>query len=180
MAAVSFGESIPIYRDNVGDKGQWGQWEAGVQGGVFSIFDLGSDSFDLINTDFLAAGFVGYRYGDFSALGRIFHQSSHLGDELLLSDTRPDRINLSYEGLDARLSYDLPFGARAYGGGGWLIGVDPSDLGRGLAQAGAEWRSPWAFWHERLRPIAGIDLQWKQENRWHTDLSLRGGSRSRT
>ena len=83
---MSFGESIPIYRDNVGDKGQWGQWEVGLQGGVFSIFDLGSDSFDLINTDFLAAGFVGYRYGDFSALGRIFHQSSHLGDELLLSD----------------------------------------------------------------------------------------------
>ena len=60
-------------------------------------------------------------------------------------------------------------------GGGWLIGVDPSNLGRGLAQAGAEWRCPWAFWHGRLQPIAGIDLQWKEENRWHTDLSLRGG-----
>ena len=104
-----------------------------------------------------------------------FTRASHLGDELLLSDTRPNRINLSYEGLDARLSYDLPFGARAYGGGGYLIGVDPSNLGRGLAQAGAEWRSPWAFWHDRLQPIAGIDLQWKEENRWHTDLSIRAG-----
>jgi hypothetical protein len=175
VSAVSFGETIALYRDNLGDKGQWGQWEAGVQAGVFSIFNLGSDSIDLVNTDFFAAAFVGYRYGDFSAIGRLFHQSSHLGDELLLSDSRPNRINLSYEGLDAKLSYDLPFGARVYGGGGYLIGVDPSDLGRGLAQAGLEWRSPWAFWHERLRPIAGADLQFKEENRWRPDVSLRAG-----
>jgi len=175
VAAVSFGETISLYRDNLGDKGQWGQWEAGVQAGVFSIFNLGSDSIDLINTDFFAAAFLGYRYGDFSAIGRLFHQSSHLGDELLLSDSRPNRINLSYEGLDAKLSYDLPFGGRVYGGGGYLIGVDPSDLGRGFAQAGLEWRSPWAFWHERLRPIAGADIQLKEENRWKPDLSLRAG-----
>ena len=105
----------------------------------------------------------------------VFHQSSHLGDELLLSDSRPNRINLSYEGLDAKLSYDLPFGVRAYGGGGYLFGVDPSNLGRGLAQAGGEWRSPWAVWGDRLRPVAGLDLQWKGENDWQTDLSFRAG-----
>jgi hypothetical protein len=109
-AAVSFGETIPLFRDHIGEKGKWGQWETGLQGGTFSIFDLDSQSFDLINTDFFVAGFVGYRFGDFSALGRIFHQSSHLGDEFLLRKTRPNRINLSYEGLDAKLSYDLPLG----------------------------------------------------------------------
>jgi hypothetical protein len=146
-----------------------------VQGGVFSIFDLDSQSFDLINTDFFVAGFVGYRFRDFSALGRIFHQSSHLGDELLLRKTRPNRINLSYEGLDAKLSYDLPLGLRAYAGGGYLIDVDPANLGRGLAQAGAEFKSPWVLWQGRLRPIAGIDLQSREENNWHTDFSLRAG-----
>jgi hypothetical protein len=174
-AAVSFGETIPLYRDYIGETGEWGQWETGIQGGVFSTFDLDSQSFDLINTDFLIAGFVGYRFGDFSALGRIFHQSSHLGDELLLRETRPNRVNLSYEGLDAKLSYDLPLGLRAYGGGGYLVDVDPSNLGRGLAQAGGEFKSPWALWQGRLRPVAGIDLQWREENNWHTDLSLRAG-----
>ena len=53
--------------------------------------------------------------------------------------------------------------------------MDPSDLGRGFAQAGLEWRSPWAFWHERLRPIAGADIQLKEENSWKPDLSLRAG-----
>jgi hypothetical protein len=175
VAAVTFGETLPLYRDQIGEKGEWGQWETGVQAGVYSIFDLDSKSFDLINTDFFAAGFVGYRFGDFSALGRIFHQSSHLGDELLLRETHPNRVNLSYEGLDALLSYDLPLGLRAYGGGGYLIDVDPSDLGRGLAQAGAEFKSPWTLWQGRLRPIAGIDFQSREENNWHTDLSLRGG-----
>ena len=175
VAAVSFGETIPFYRDELGEKGRWGQWELGLQGGVFSTFDLGSSSIDLINTDFFVAGFVGYRNGNVSALGRVFHQSSHLGDELLLRETRPNRVNLSYEGFDAKLSYDLPFGFRGYGGGGYLFDVDPSNLGRGLAQAGAEWRSPKAFWRERLRPVAGIDLQWHEENGWSTDLSLRAG-----
>ena len=174
-AAVTFGETIPLYRDNIGGKGEWGQWETGAQAGVFSVFDLDSASYDLINTDFFVAGFVGYRLGDVSALGRFFHQSSHLGDELLLRATHPNRINLSYEGLDAKLSYDLPLGLRPYVGGGYLIDVDPSNLGRGFAQVGGEFRSPWALWQGRLRPVAGIDLQFKEENEWHPDFSLRAG-----
>jgi hypothetical protein len=31
--AASFGETIPFYRGNVGDKGRWSRWEAGVQAG---------------------------------------------------------------------------------------------------------------------------------------------------
>ena len=175
VAAVTFGETLPLYRGNIGEKAKWGQWETGMQAGVFSIFDLDSQSLDLVNTDFFVAGFVGYRVGDFSALGRIFHQSSHLGDEFLLRETRPNRVNLSYEGLDGKLSYDLPLGLRAYGGGGYLFDVDPSNLGRGLAQAGGEFKSPWALWHGRVRPVAGIDLQFKEENNWHTDVSVRAG-----
>jgi uncharacterized protein DUF1207 len=175
VAAVTFGETLPLYRGSIGAKADWGQWETGVQAGVFAIFDLASQSLDLINTDFFVAAFVGYRVGDFSALGRIFHQSSHLGDEFLLRETRPNRINLSDEGLDGKLSYDLPLGLRAYGGGGYLIDVEPSNLRRGLAQAGAEFKSPWALWQGRLRPVTGVDLQFKEENDWHTDISVRAG-----
>ncbi len=175
VLAVSFGETLPLYRDHVGERGRWGQWETGLQAGVFSIFDLDSQSFDLMNADFFVGGFAGYRMGNFSALARLFHQSSHLGDELLLRRTRPNRINLSFEGMDAKLSYDLPLGVRAYGGGGYLVDVDPSNLGRGSAQAGVEWRSPRVLWHGWVRPIAGLDLQFREENDWHTDLSLRAG-----
>jgi hypothetical protein len=173
--AATFGETIPLYRDELGESGRFGYWETGLQAGVFSIFDLDSPSFDLINTDFIAAALAAYRHGRLSAIGRIFHQSSHLGDELLLRDTRPERINLSYEGVDVRLSYDLPRGFRAYGGGGYLIRVDPAGLGRGFGHTGAEWRSPWVSRALGVRPVAGLDLQFREQNDWHTDLSLRAG-----
>jgi uncharacterized protein DUF1207 len=135
---VSFSETIPLFRGNaVRDS----QWEAGIQAGVFSVFELDAPSKDLINSDYFAALYGVWRRGPFSALGRVFHQSSHLGDEFLLR-TRVNRVNLSYEGLDLKLSYDLPYGFRIYGGGGWLFDQDPSDLKPWTTQGGVEFRSP--------------------------------------
>ncbi len=69
------------------------------------------------------------RAGKFSAFARIYHQSSHLGDEFLLrTRTNLERINLSYEGDDLRLSYELPYGIRVYGGGGGIFHKEPSSL----------------------------------------------------
>ncbi len=77
----------------------------------FSDFNLGAESADLVNSDFIASVHASTRAGNFSTFARIYHQSSHLGDEFLLR-TRTDleRINLSYEGVDLRLSYELPYG----------------------------------------------------------------------
>lgn len=171
VAAVSFGETIPLIRGNA----LVGQWEFGIQAGVFAVFDLDAKSKDLINADYFAAAFGGYRQGAFSALGRVFHQSSHLGDELLLRDTALHRINLSYESVDLKLSYDLPLGLRVYGGGGYLFDRDPSSLKHWSAQTGAEFRSPWTLWGGAIRPIAGLDLQSRETNNWNVDVSLRTG-----
>ena len=73
------------------------------------------------------AALAAYRTGNVSALARLFHQSSHLGDQYLLR-TRVERINVSYEGVDLKLSYDFPFGFRLYGGGTVLFDQEPSDL----------------------------------------------------
>ena len=82
IASVSFGETIPFYRGNFGQSTV--QWEAGIQSGVFSDFNLDASSSDLVNTDFIASIYSSVRAGQFSAFGRIYHQSSHLGDEFLL------------------------------------------------------------------------------------------------
>lgn len=79
IASVSFGETIPIYRRNLGQS--IAQWEVGLQGGVFSDFNLGASSSDLVNSDFIASIYSSIRAKQFSAFGRIYHQSSHLGDE---------------------------------------------------------------------------------------------------
>ena len=168
---VSFGETIPLYRT---DAPIAGQVEFGLQAGVFAIFDLEAQSKDLDNADYYVAAMAAYRTGNVSALGRLFHMSSHLGDEYLLR-TRVERVNLSYEGVDLKLSYDLPFGFRLYGGGRVLFDQEPSDLKRWASQAGVEFRSPQTFWGGRIRPVAAIDVQNHQENAWHADLSARAG-----
>jgi len=172
IASVSFGETIPFYRSNFGQSTV--QWEAGIQAGVFSDFNLDASSSDLVNTDFIASVYSSMRAGQFSAFGRIYHQSSHLGDEFLLR-TKLERVNLSYEGADLKLSYELPFGVRVYGGGGGLFHKEPSTLKVWSAQYGVEFRSPWRIDFLSMRPIVAADLKNYEENNWSTDVSARAG-----
>lgn len=175
VASVSFGETIPVYRGNFGRLAA--QWEVGLQGGVFSDFNLSAPSSDLVNSDFIGSIYASMRAKQFSAFGRVYHQSSHLGDEFLLrkADSAFNRINLSYEGMDLRLSYEFPYGVRLYGGGGGLIHKEPSSLKVWMTQYGVEFRSPrrMDFWS--MRPIAAADFKNYQENNWHTDVSARAG-----
>jgi hypothetical protein len=175
IGSVSFGETIPFYRSNFGHS--TAQWEAGLQAGVFSDFNLDAASSDLVNTDFVAAIYSGMRAGQFSAFGRLYHQSSHLGDEFLLRqlDTKFERINLSYEGADLRLSYELPYGIRLYGGGGGLFHREPSELKIWSVQYGLEFRSPWRIESVSMRPVIAADVKNFEENNWSYDVSARAG-----
>ena len=109
--SVGFGETISLVRKAYPNGLRL---EGGIQAGVFAIFDLDSNSFDLINADYFVGPYVAARYNDFSLLARVFHQSSHLGDEYLLRpNVDPDsRVNLSYEAIDLLGSYELPGGFR--------------------------------------------------------------------
>lgn len=169
--AVSLGETFALLRI---DEAVGGAWELGLQAGVFSIFDLDGPSFDLINTDFIVGIPVTYRTGDLSAMLRVFHQSSHLGDEFLLRN-RVERINLSFEAVDLKLSYELTKWLRIYGGGGYIFHHDPPELEPWSAQSGVEVRSPWTLLDGVLRPVAALDVQYREQNDWNTDLSLRAG-----
>lgn len=167
VAAVSFGEALPIGRYN---PSYGGAWEIGLQAGVFAIFDLDSDSFDLINADYFAAIPVTYSIGNFSALFRIFHQSSHLGDEFLLRNP-VKRINLSYEAINLLLSYELKYGFRLYGGSSYLYRVDPSDIRPWRFQGGAEYVGPTFANRFPIRPIAAVDVQVDEEGGWVTNVA---------
>lgn len=170
QGAVSFGESFAIYRAKLGPT----FWEIGLQAGVFSVFDLNSASFDLVNADYLVGLPLSFRWEDLSMQLRVFHQSSHLGDEFLLR-TRTNRINLSYQSVDFKVSYDLLQVARLYAGGGWLFGQDPASLDPWSVQYGLELYSPWPARPSRWRPIAAVDVQQRQENSWSADVSARAG-----
>lgn len=170
VAAVSFGETFALFRDRLGPV--W--WEVGVQAGVFAVFDLDAASKDLVNADYLVGVPLSGRYGGWSAMFRLFHQSSHLGDEFLLR-TRPERVNLSYESVDLKVSYELGDVLRVYGGGGYLFDQEPAQLDPWSIQYGVELISPWPGREARWRPIAAADLQHREENAWSLDLSVRAG-----
>jgi hypothetical protein len=168
---ANFGETLPLYRNQAPFDGQW---EFGIQAGVFSLFDLDAPSKDLINADYMGALFTSYRTHDFSTILRVFHQSSHLGDEFLLRN-RTKRVNLSYEGAEALFSYRFFQALRLYGGGGYLFDQEPSDLKPGRVQYGAEFESPWTSGSGAIRPILAANLQNEEENNWSTNISVRGG-----
>lgn len=169
---VSFGEMIPFVRG----PGLDGQWEVGLQAGVFAVFDLGGESADLINADYQVGIPVSYRRGNFSTLLRAYHQSSHLGDEYILREgiTKAQRVNLSYETLNGLVSYDFGPSYRLYGGLGWLFDTDPGDLKRWTAQTGAEFQGSTVWWNA-LRPVAALDVQYWQQHHWMPNISLRAG-----
>lgn len=171
VGTADFGETIALYRTTA----PWrGQWEVGLQAAVFSLFALDTQSADLVNADYFVALPLSYRHGDFSALVRMLHQSSHLGDEFLLR-TRVQRINLSYQALDLLLSYELFGLLRLYGGGGYLFAREPSGLAPWTTQYGLEVASPWAFAGGTIQPIAAADCHTDEEDEWSTNLSLRAG-----
>lgn len=171
IGSVSFGETIPFYRWEVPFGGHA---EVGLQAGVFAIFDLSSDSRDLVNADYFVGATAAYAYGPFQALARLFHQSSHLGDEFVIRN-RPDRENLSYEAVDLKLSYHFFHRLlRVYAGGGYLFDQDPSSLEPWFANGGVEVRRRLAFL-PGVTPVAAVNVQVRQESRWNPELSVRAG-----
>lgn len=173
--AGNFGETFALYRDNAAFHGQW---EFGLQAGVFSFFDVGapSGSQDLINADYTIAMMASYRTGPISAFLRLQHLSSHLGDEYLLNNPSPiARLGLSYEEVDAKLSYEVSGWLRLYGGGGYLFDTDPEDLKRGTTQFGVEFHWLDTFLGDTVRPVAYADFQADQRTGWSIGRSLMAG-----
>ncbi|HET9962945.1 MAG TPA: DUF1207 domain-containing protein [Nitrospiraceae bacterium] len=168
---ANFGETFSIYRNRAPFGGEW---DFGVQAGVFSIFDVSKQSIDLVNADYLVGLMSSYRNGRFSGFVRIHHQSSHLGDEFLLNNAGVERINLSFEELDAKLSYELTSWLRVYGGGGVLVHRYPR-IGRGTTQWGMELTSPKTYLEGRLRPVAYADFQANERANWTIARSIMAG-----
>lgn len=169
--SVSFGETFGLLGGPAPFKGRW---QLDFQAAVFGLFDLDSDSKDLINADYWVGLPVSYKSGNFAAMARVFHQSSHLGDEFLLRD-RVDRVNLSYEAVDLKLSYNLGYGLRVYGGLGYLLSVEPADVDPFSTQVGVEYLAPFTLGSGLIRPVAGVDVQNREESDFATDVSVRAG-----
>lgn len=171
MASVGFGETFGLYRFFGRTEGQGLQ--ISVQGAIFAQFNMDTPSYDLVNADYVIGVPVTFRHGNGSLRFRIYHQSSHLGDELLLSANPPDRVNLSFEATELIYSHEWR-GWRLYAGGEYLLHNEPADLEPLSAHWGLEFRgSKPLLWHGR--PIGGIDMKSLEEHDWAIDTSVKAG-----
>jgi len=174
IAAVGFGENFGIVRH--GSNPQQG-WQLGISAAVFAQFDLESESSDLMNADYVIGVPVTWRHNDWSGRVRVYHQSSHLGDEFLLR-VQPERVNLSFESLEVLVAHDFA-GIRAYGGAEYLFHREPSDLAEALIHIGLDWRnSETAFSFSHLgaaRWVAGLDVKHWQQSDGAIQVSAKAG-----
>ncbi|OQX13650.1 MAG: hypothetical protein BWK76_15905 [Desulfobulbaceae bacterium A2] len=170
-ASVGFGETFGLYRFFGSREGDGLQMN--VEGALFAQFNLDTPSSDLINADYIIGIPLTYRYGDNSLRFRLYHQSSHLGDELLQSANPPERVNLSYEAID--LIYSLEWHEwRVYGGGEYLIHKEPDDLKPASTHWGIEYRGNKPLvWNGR--PIGGVDMKSLEEHNWGLNTSVKAG-----
>jgi hypothetical protein len=110
VASIGFGETFGLYRFLGLREGDGLQLN--VEASMFAQFNLSTPSYDLINADYTLGLPATYRHGDNSLRFRIYHQSSHLGDEFLQSINPLQQVNLSYEAVELIYSREW---------GGWRV-----------------------------------------------------------
>ena len=167
---VSYGEHFGLMRWQTTDIKQW---QLSIAGALFAQFNMEADSNDLINADYTIGLSGTHRHGPMSYRLRIMHQSTHLGDEFLLGESAPERINFSLEAADFLASYKWNY-FRLYGGVGYLLNVEPSELHRTALQFGGEYHDA----KRRLfnvRWTGGIDLIAFEGDDWKINSTVKFG-----
>jgi Protein of unknown function (DUF1207) len=167
-ASVALGEYFGLA---TGLFGEYGSSQIGIQGAVFALFNLDAPSSDLINADYWLGLPISYRRGPWSYLIRLYHQSSHLGDEFILGNPGVNRVNLSYEELEGLVSYEWERW-RIYGGGGYLVHSEP-ELAPKQLHTGVEYIRPRAA--GRFDFIAAADVRASEELDWDSSRSSQVG-----
>jgi hypothetical protein len=135
-------------------------------------FQFFSESFNLLNIDFIGGPALGVRSGRNSAEILAYHQSSHLGDDLQDRGERQS-INYSFEALRLLLARRLDWGMRVYVGPSIKVRADPEALQwKVTLQGGAE--QPFVLLG--ILAYAAVDVQAREEADWgRVNVSCQAG-----
>ena len=171
-ASVGFGENFGLLKKRISNRHAW---QLSLKGGLFSQFDLDTSSQDLLNSDYNIGLSWTYRFRQIGMRLRLYHQSSHLGDEYLLRQPNlaETRANFDYEALDWLGAYTWNK-FRTYAGLHYLLQRDPDDLDRWGYHGGIEYRGTDDIL-ARAGFIAGLDVKGFQELAWTPAYSLKAG-----
>lgn len=169
IASVGIGDTFGLFRVGGPDPGEGIQLD--VMGSIFAQFDLGTLSNDLINADYIVGLPLTFRRHGFSFRAKLYHQSSHLGDEYLLRSDEIVRENLSFESFEFLVSQELSV-LRLYIGAEKIFRREPDDLPDSLFHTGVEVRSGRA---RKVQMLAGVDVKTTELHDWSPAVSGRVG-----
>ncbi|MBA3816650.1 MAG: DUF1207 domain-containing protein, partial [Parachlamydiaceae bacterium] len=100
---ISIGDQFSLYQFKINTNARL---YLGIEACVWAFFEARVQSLSLINADYYISIPLTYYHNNFSARLRIFHQSSHLGDEFIIEHPHIERKNPSMEGLDLTLGFE--------------------------------------------------------------------------
>ncbi len=186
VAAVSLGDEFPIFRWK--DIFCWhGDLQIGIDAGVWAVFNYSDlphrdhESCELVNADYYVGIPLTYAFDRWSFRTRVYHISSHLGDEFLVNNPKYIRCrkNPSMEALDFFASYQFSPHFRFYAGAGWVFHSDPSfHIKPFYVEYGAEVRLfGQKLYYHRLygTPFFAVDIQNWQQQHWNLNVTYKLG-----
>lgn len=127
----SLGDIFPIFRwTNVWAPG--GDLQLDIIGCMWAVFAMweknnpNDEISTLVTTDYMGALALSYAFDAWSFRLRVYHVSSHLGDEYMVKYPNVQRLNPSMEAVDFFTSYQISQGFRLFAGPGWVFHSDNS------------------------------------------------------
>lgn len=127
---ISMGDDFPIYR--------WldvfwglGDLQLSIETGIWAVFNLCPEpniggGVELVNTDYYVGIPLTAAFNEWAFRFRIYHISSHLGDEFMVNHPGFHRVNPSFEAVDFFTSYQPLKSLRVYLGMGAIFHSDPT------------------------------------------------------
>lgn len=186
VAAVSLGDDFPIFRWR--NVFRWhGDLQIGISAGVWAVFNywhvphIDPSSCELVNTDYAVGIPLTYAVNKWSFRFRIYHISSHLGDEFLVNHPYyiTHRKNPSMEAIDFFTSYQASRYVRLYFGPGVVVHSDHTFKIKPLyVEYGMELRAfGQRLYYHRLygTPFFAMHFENWQQRFWHLDATFKLG-----
>ena len=167
---ATFGASLPILGFVSANKKTAVQ--VGAAGGMIARFDMHTRANDIVSEDYEIGFPVWMRSGIFGARFRVYHRSSHIGDEFVLNNPGFTRFDMTYEAVEGVTGVTFG-GARVYIGGDYIYHNATTRIAPGTLRIGGDLISASGFDSGSLhgRWVAGLDVKASRDLDWRAAKS---------
>lgn len=187
VASVCVGDDFPVFRWRNILRWQ-GDMQIGIQAGVWAVFNFrhvprreNREVSELVNQDYLVGIPLTYAVDKWSFRLRVYHISSHLGDEFMKNHRKyvDRRKNPSFEAIDFFTAYQFTKGIRGYAGPGIIFHSDDSfPMKTFYVEYGAEFRvfGKKLSYHRLFgTPFLAVHIENWQVRNWNFDTTIKLG-----